>query len=325
MSLEIPWVEKYRPTSLNDVWGQTHVVTYLQSCITKLDFPHFLFAGSAGTGKTSAAMAFIHDVYSQVYHLANIPQELLMFTNASDENRLEDNAKIKEFVSTRGLLGHNIVKFVVLDECDNMSREKQGALRRVIETAPPNVKFILMCNYIENLLDPIISRCSVFRFSPLPHDRVIARLQHICTKESLMLDVHVLDAVYTATRGDLRSAINSLQLVQLMQKHGNTDIDVYRFFGVYDEDRLNDLGMRLSASEDVDVNTLIDYFPEANARNFLRQLTLWFCDQPLPIHVLKQVMHSIAIADFRLSVGTDHSMQMDALIAELQLVFMEGF
>lgn len=176
-----PWVEKYRPKSLTGIISQTLTVQSLQEFVKKKTLPHLIFAGPAGTGKTSAAMSLIYDFIGTI----NIPPDTILEKNASDEVRMKNLGQIKNFVFHRGITNTNGYKFVILDEADNIPKAVQSAFRRIIEMAPSNVKFIFMCNFVEKIIDPLLSRCAIFRFYPLPRKDFQNCISLIAKREKL--------------------------------------------------------------------------------------------------------------------------------------------
>lgn len=316
-----PWVEKYRPKSIDAIYGHTQIITYLRSCLTKTNFPHLMFVGSAGTGKTATTISFINDIYLYKCRKDRVPSDAVLLRNASEKNRVRDNDEIKDFVFAKSLDSRHPYKFVVLDEADSMTGTRQFILRRVLEMAPPNVKFIFMCNDVENIIDPILSRCAVFFFSPLPIAQTMINLRAICDKEAVQLSDDILKIVVEFSRGDMRSAVNSIQIIAGMVKP--TLDDLYRFFNILPQAKLDEIGYQFTNNEEINLKDILTFFPESASRNFLRQIIYWFLDQPIPDLVLKRIIEVIAKIDLRLTQGDDHEIQIAALFNEIQLIFEE--
>lgn len=204
MDSDLPWVEKYRPKSLAEVIGQENIVSRLKSYVSQKSVPHMMFAGMQGIGKTSCAIALAKELYGQGY--SNNFLEL----NASDERGIDVVRKtIKDFART--LAFNSEFKIIFLDEADALTADAQQALRRTMEKYTQTARFILSCNYSSRIIEPIQSRCVVFRFMPLHSERVKAKLKEIVKAEGLKIDDEALEAIIYVSEGDLRKAINVLQ------------------------------------------------------------------------------------------------------------------
>lgn len=204
LSIGLPWVEKYRPNQLAEVVGQEEITKRLQSYVDKKNLPNMLFSGPAGVGKTSAAVAMAKELFSQGFG------QNFLELNASDERGIDVvRNTIKEFARTMAFNAG--FKIIFLDESDALTADAQQALRRTMEKYTKTTRFILSCNYSSKLIEPIQSRCVIFRFRPLSNDKIKARLQKICQEECVESDEQALDAVIYVSQGDLRKAINVLQ------------------------------------------------------------------------------------------------------------------
>ncbi len=198
------WTEKYRPQKLDEVVGQKHVIERLKAWIKKGSIPNMLFAGPAGIGKTTVALALAKELFGENW------KENFQETNASDERGINVvRGKIKDFARTLPI-GHNF-KIVFLDESDALTPEAQQALRRTMEKYSGVCRFILSCNYSSHIIEPIQSRCAVFRFKALSGDDVKTYIQRIVKSENLRINEDAYKALYELTGGDLRTATNMLQ------------------------------------------------------------------------------------------------------------------
>ena len=230
----LPWVEKYRPKTVNDVSHQDEVVDSLRKSIEQNSLPHLIFYGSPGTGKTSTILAAARDLFGADY------KSRVMELNASDERGIAVvRTKIKSFAqlavgagkerkdASGGAAGSSSAaqgsspppyKLIILDEADSMTTDAQSALRRTMETYSKVTRFCIICNYISRLIPPIASRCAKFRFKPLPASAMIGRLTHIAEQEKVDISSEALTELMRVTEGDMRRAIQMLQ--SLHQLHG---------------------------------------------------------------------------------------------------------
>ncbi|KAG5946124.1 hypothetical protein E4U59_004447 [Claviceps monticola] len=211
-----PWVEKYRPKSLDDVAAQDHTVTVLQRTLQASNLPHMLFYGPPGTGKTSTVLALAKELFGP-----EMIKTRVLELNASDERGISIvREKVKNFARmqlTNPTPGCKLkypcppFKIIILDEADSMTQDAQSALRRTMETYSKITRFCLICNYVTRIIDPLASRCSKFRFKSLDQGNAKKRLEVIAAAEGVSLEDGALDALIRCSEGDLRKAITFLQ------------------------------------------------------------------------------------------------------------------
>ena len=199
------WTEKYRPKKLPEIKGQEDITKRLEAFVRAKNFPHLLFAGPAGVGKTTAAIAMAKELYGETW------QDNILELNASDERGIDVvRVKIKDFARTRAVEDVPF-KVIYLDEADALTREAQDALRRIMEDYTQTVRFVLSCNYSSKIIPPIQSRCAIFRFKPLAKDIVDGVLRKVAQTEGLNVDKEAIDLIYEASEGDMRKAHNLMQ------------------------------------------------------------------------------------------------------------------
>jgi replication factor C subunit 2/4 len=203
------WVEKYRPNNLNEISAQTNIVKSLKASIQTKNIPHLLFFGPSGCGKTSTILALSKKLFGTENY-----SDRIIELNASDErgiNVIREKIKTYAKQSIKNIKDIPPWKIIILDEADTMTSDSQFALRRIMEQYSKITRFCIICNYHNKIIDPIISRCSLFRFKPIESEEIIKKLKYICEKEDLKCSDTLLKKIIKICRGDLRKAINLLQ------------------------------------------------------------------------------------------------------------------
>ncbi|KAF9364774.1 hypothetical protein BGX34_000444 [Mortierella sp. NVP85] len=207
-----PWIEKYRPKTMDDISAQEQAVAVLKKTMESQNLPHLLFYGPPGTGKTSTILALARDIYGP-----EMVGSRVLELNASDERGIQViREKVKNFA--RSTVTHNIgqqncppYKIIILDEADSMTTDAQSALRRTMETYSKLTRFCLICNYVTRIIEPLASRCAKFRFKPLEEKHSKERLEMICQQEDVKISQEAILSLIRVSEGDLRRAIMYLQ------------------------------------------------------------------------------------------------------------------
>ena len=192
------WVEKYRPSSLDNYIGNEHLKSKVKVYLESGDLPHLLFFGKAGTGKTTLAKLLVNNIECDY-----------LYINASDENSVDTvRNKVRQFAST---VGFKDLKIIILDECDYITPNAQAALRNLMETFSKHCRFILTCNYVERIIDPIQSRCQSFQIIPPSKSEVAKHLHNILVQENVMDSMEDIKVLVDSGYPDIRRVINSAQ------------------------------------------------------------------------------------------------------------------
>jgi replication factor C small subunit len=315
MSLETPWVEKYRPQTFDEIVSQSIAINNLKKFVKTTNIPHLIFTGPAGTGKTSTALIIARHFLRDEQLDTN-----LLELNASDTVRIDFVRNVLKNFVNQSLVKNGSLKFVILDEADNIPGQVQQALRRIIEKTSNNIKFILLCNYINKIIDPIISRCAVFRFVNFPKDKIIERLEYIAKKEKLKIPAdkseEFFDKLFFISGGDLRKAINTLQMAVALDLLDNLDInEILEISGFLEEKTLGKLIQALKSRDIMKSGQIIETIEILDSRNFIRQISEILPSLKLTPEKLFNLRAYIGDIDYRISQGADGKLQISALLA----------
>lgn len=314
---ELLWAEKYRPKSLDEVINQKEIVERLKKFVSEKNVPHMLFAGPPGTGKTTVAHALAHDLYGENY------RQYMLELNASDERKIEViRTKVKEFARSK-IVGEVPFKIVLLDEADNMTADAQQALRRLMELYSANTRFILTANYPSKIIEPIQSRCAVFRFTALKKEDVVSRLNYICENEKVKCHVKALETIYDISEGDMRRAINILQAAAAVGEV--TEETVFKVVGLAHPKEVREmLQLALSGSFVEARKKLRDLMITygLSGLDIVKQIhrEIFSTEIKLPEELKVMIADYIGEIQFRLVEGADDEIQLNAFLARLALV-----
>lgn len=306
------WIEKYRPKTFSDIKGQVEIVKRVQALVEKQNIPHLLFAGPAGLGKSTMAIVIARELFKDSWH-GNFLE-----LNASDERGIDIvRNKIKDFARTKALSDVPF-KVIFLDECDALTKEAQQALRRTMENYAQTTRFLLSCNYSSKIIDPIQSRCTVFRFKPLKEEHINEIIDLISQKENLQIDQDARKALFSVSRGDVRRLENILQASAAVKSQITAEL-VYNV---------------ASFARPAEVKTILESCTKQNFKEAKKQLLKVMLEYGLAgVDIIKQLQAAVwqlenvpdrtklelskacGEAEFRMIEGADEYIQLEALIA----------
>ena len=311
MPSNIMWVEKYRPARLSEIVDQREIIGSIVALLKNTpEMPHLLFSGSAGVGKTTTALCIARQV------LGEYLKDNLLELNASDERGINMvREKVKKF-SNYAAFADIPFKMIILDEADEMTADAQTALRRTIEDASKICRFILIANNISKIIDPIQSRCAVFKFTSVPEKDVITHLKKIAKDEKIKVDEKGLEAIFDYSEGDLRHSINILQTAASLGSVSEANVrasagltktkDVETVFKLAVNGKLSQAREKMIELIKVYGMSESDFLKYLNSALFKSG-----ADN------LGQALEIVAKYDYRVLVGANPEIQLSAMLAEL--------
>ncbi len=309
------WTEKYRPSKFDEVVGQQEILKRVKSLVQALNIPHLLFAGPPGTGKSTLALIIVRELFGGAW------RENYLELNASDERGIDVvRQKVKDFARTKAL--ENVpFKVIFLDEADALTREAQQALRRTMENYTNTCRFILSCNYSSNIIDPIQSRCVVFRFKLLEMKDVSERIKYIAQNEKLTLSEDAFQTLYESSEGDCRRAINLLQATASISMDINSEM----------------INMIAASSKPKGIRVVLDYAlsgdyvtardkllevmlkESVSGTDVIRMIQKEVWNLQIEPEVKVRITEKTGEIEFRMTEGSDEFVQLQALLASFVL------
>jgi len=310
------WVEKYRPKKLSEIVGQDDVVKRLQSFVDKKSLPHLLFAGPPGSGKTTAALCIARELFGEGW------RQNFLELNASDERGIDTiRTKVKDYARTRPI-GDVPYKIVLLDESDALTPDAQHALRRTMEMYTHTCRFCLDCNYSSRIIEPIQSRCAIFRFRRLNEKDIAQYLKRIARVEKLTLTEDGIKAIAYVSEGDMRRATNILQAAATLRRKVDEKAVYEVSAAARPEEVRQMLELALEGKFEEARNKLYDLLINQGlaGEDILDQIHRETFNLKVPEPVKVKLIDKVGEFDFRLTEGASERIQLEAVLAHFSLI-----
>jgi replication factor C small subunit len=310
------WTEKYRPQKFEEVKGQKDIVSKIKAFVESGSMPHLLFSGPAGVGKTTLSLVIAKQLFGE-----NWRQNTLEL-NASDERGIDVvRVKVKDFARTRAI-GDVPFKLIYLDESDALTKEAQQALRRTMENYTKTCRFILSCNYSSKIIDPIQSRCAVFRFKPLSADEINEVISRVSAEEGLTITDDAKVALFEVCEGDCRRLENVMQSCAVIKKDIDAEL-VYSMASVAKPKEIKEsLGLAASGKFIDSRKKLLDLMLNygLSGMDVIRQVQREIWNLSLDDRKKVELVDKCGEVEFRMVEGADEYIQLESFLAFVVLV-----
>ena len=310
------WTEKYRPSKFHELVGQDEIVKRVESLTNSLNIPHLLFAGPAGTGKSTLALIVVKELYGANW------RENYLELNASDERGINIvREKVKNFARTKSL-GKVPFKIIFLDEADALTPEAQQALRRTMENYSATCRFILSCNYSSKIIDPIQSRCAIFRFKLLEKKDIEKYLMEIIKRENLTIKSEAIEIIYEGSEGDCRRATNLLQATASISPNITPELVSTIISNAKPKDIKVVLDYALAGDFQRAREKLLDVMlkESISGQDVIKAIQKEIWNLPVEPELKVRLTEKTGETEFRIVEGSDPFIQLQALLASFVLV-----
>jgi len=297
------------------VVGQDEIVKRLKSYVRTKNLPHLLFSGPPGVGKTAAAISIVKEIFGETW------RNNFIELNASDERGIDIiRHKVKDF-ARMAPLGEAEFKVIFLDEADALTNDAQSALRRTMERYSATTRFMLSCNYSSKIIEPIQSRCAVYRFKPLSPEAVAKRIGYIAKQEGLEIADGGMKAIEYVAGGDMRRAINALQAAALLGEKVDEDT-IYRITSTARPEEIKEFITTALAGDFVAARGMLDDLllsKGLSGEDVVVQIHRAMMDLEMPDREKVRLIDRIGEIDFRMTEGANERIQLEALLAYFAL------
>lgn len=306
------WVDKYRPQTFNDIIGQKEFVSRIRAFVESKNMPHLLFAGTPGTGKTTTALVVAKELYG-----ADKLQGNFLELNASDERGIDViRNQIKEFAKMQSL-AQVPYKIICLDEADSLTKEAQQALRRTMERYSATCRFILACNELSKIIDPIQSRCVIFKFKGLKDEDLKELIQKIVKSEELTIDEDAIQRLLDISRGDVRKLENTMQAASVLDKHLSlkTINEVTNAIEIKELDEMINYTLNGEFKKARDMMIKLKSVYGLSALEILKEIYSAVVNLDIDEKKIIKLVDKIGTIEFRIVEGSDEELQLEVLLA----------
>ena len=310
------WTEKYRPKTFAEMAGQQEIVSRVKALVENNNLPHLLFAGPPGVGKTTLSLVIARTLFGENW------RSNFLELNASDERGIDVvRHKVKDFARTKSLANMPF-KIIYLDECDALTKEAQQALRRTMENYTQTTRFILSCNYSSKIIEPIQSRCALFRFKNLGKEELLGLMDKICKEEGITLDDAAKEALFVVSEGDVRKLENVLQSCSAITKN-ITEETIFSMASYAKPKQISSVLALCLENKFVEarnelLRVMLDY--GLSGIDIIKQIQKEIMKLDVEGRKKMQMVIACGEAEFRLTEGSDAFVQLECLLANIALI-----